>query len=107
MSKLKLEGIFVPHITPFKHNGEINEGALRELIQFWIQGGLSGLVPCGSNGEAPYLLREERKRGLLLETAVITPNRIKLGEYFLMRKLKSYGRTYVPYSLIQERLNIV
>ncbi len=62
MSKLKLEGIFVPHITPFKHNGEINEGALRELIQFWIQGGLSGLVPCGSNGEAPYLLREERKR---------------------------------------------
>ena len=62
MSKLKLEGIFVPHITPFKHNGEINEGALRELIQFWVQGGLSGLVPCGSNGEAPYLLREERKR---------------------------------------------
>ena len=62
MSKLKLEGIFVPHITPFKRNGEINEGALRELIQFWIQGGLSGLVPCGSNGEAPYLLREERKR---------------------------------------------
>jgi len=62
MSKLKLEGIFVPHVTPFKHNGEINEGALRELIQFWVQGGLSGLVPCGSNGEAPYLLREERKR---------------------------------------------
>ncbi|MCD6242226.1 4-hydroxy-tetrahydrodipicolinate synthase [Candidatus Bathyarchaeota archaeon] len=62
MSKLKLEGIFVPHVTPFKHNGEINEGALRELLQFWIQGGLSGLVPCGSNGEAPYLLREERKR---------------------------------------------
>ena len=62
MSKLKLEGIFVPHVTPFKHNGEINEDALRELIQFWVQGGLSGLVPCGSNGEAPYLLREERKR---------------------------------------------
>ncbi len=53
------------------------------------------------------ILREERKRGILLDTAVITPDRIKLGEYFLIRKLKSYGRTYVPYSLIQERLNIV
>jgi len=64
MSKLKLEGIFVPHITPFKSDGEIDEEALRELVHFWIQGGLSGLVPCGSNGEAPYLLREERKRGI-------------------------------------------
>ena len=62
MSKPILEGVFVPHITPFRRNGEINENALRQCVQFWVEGGLSGLVPCGSNGEAPYLLREERKR---------------------------------------------
>ena len=62
MSKLRLEGVFVPHITPFQRNGEINENALRQCVRFWIEGGLSGLVPCGSNGEAPYLLKEERKR---------------------------------------------
>lgn len=62
MSKLRLEGVFVPHITPFQRNGEINEDALRQCVRFWIEGGLSGLVPCGSNGEAPYLLKEERKR---------------------------------------------
>ena len=62
MSKLKLEGVFVPHITPFQRNGDINEDALRRCVRFWVRGGLSGLVPCGSNGEAPYLLREERKR---------------------------------------------
>jgi 4-hydroxy-tetrahydrodipicolinate synthase len=62
MSKLRLKGVFVPHITPFQRNGEINEDALRQCVRFWVEGGLSGLVPCGSNGEAPYLLREERKR---------------------------------------------
>ncbi len=62
MAKPILEGVFVPHITPFRRNGEINENALRQCVQFWVEGGLSGLVPCGSNGEAPYLLREERKR---------------------------------------------
>ncbi|KPV63996.1 MAG: 4-hydroxy-tetrahydrodipicolinate synthase [Candidatus Bathyarchaeota archaeon BA1] len=62
MSKLKLEGIFPPHITPFTREGEVNEEALRTCINFWIESGVSGLVPCGSNGEAPYLSREERKR---------------------------------------------
>jgi 4-hydroxy-tetrahydrodipicolinate synthase len=52
----------VPHITPFKRDGEIDEEALRACIRFWLQGGVSGLVPCGSNGEAPYLSREERKK---------------------------------------------
>jgi 4-hydroxy-tetrahydrodipicolinate synthase len=62
MSKPRLEGVFVPHITPFQRDGEISEDALRKCVQFWIEGGLSGLVPCGSNGEAPCLLREERKK---------------------------------------------
>ena len=62
MSRLRLEGVFVPHITPFQRNGEINEDALRQCVRFWVEEGLSGLVPCGSNGEAPYLLKEERKR---------------------------------------------
>jgi 4-hydroxy-tetrahydrodipicolinate synthase len=62
MSKPRLEGVFVPNITPFQPDGEINEDALRQCVRFWVEGGLSGLVPCGSNGEAPYLLREERKR---------------------------------------------
>jgi 4-hydroxy-tetrahydrodipicolinate synthase len=72
MSKLKLEGIFVPHVTPFKHDGEIDTKALRKLVHFWIGNGLSGLVTCGSNGEAPYLLREERRK--LLETVVDEAN---------------------------------
>ncbi|RLG99228.1 4-hydroxy-tetrahydrodipicolinate synthase [Candidatus Bathyarchaeota archaeon] len=72
MSKVSLEGIFVPHITPFNKNGEVNWKALRQLVEFWIEGRLAGLVPCGSNGEAPHLLREERRR--VIETVVDAAN---------------------------------
>jgi 4-hydroxy-tetrahydrodipicolinate synthase len=62
MPRISLDGIFAPHITPFTLEGELDEEALRKCIRFWVDGGVSGLVPCGSNGEAPYLNREERKR---------------------------------------------
>jgi 4-hydroxy-tetrahydrodipicolinate synthase len=60
MSKMKLNGMFVPHITPFSRKGELDLTALRTCVRFWLKGGVSGLIPCGSNGEAPYLSREER-----------------------------------------------
>ncbi len=59
----RLEGIFVPHVTPFTKNGEIDENALRKLIPFWVNK-LQGLVSLGSNGEAVYLSREERRKVL-------------------------------------------
>jgi len=62
MDRLKLDGVFVPHITPFTREGEIDEESLRICVQFWIEKGVSGLVPCGSNGEAPYLSRDERRK---------------------------------------------
>jgi 4-hydroxy-tetrahydrodipicolinate synthase len=62
MPKLVLDGIFVPHITPFTRRGELDLKALRTCVKFWMENGVSGLVPCGSNGEAPYLSREERIR---------------------------------------------
>lgn len=68
MSGLSLDGIFVPHITPFTREGELDVEGLRECVRFWVKGGVSGLVPCGSNGEAPYLTREERMK--VIETVV-------------------------------------
>ena len=58
---LKIEGIFVPHITPFKKNEELDESALRRLVRLWTEAGVSGLVPCGSTGEGAYMTREEKK----------------------------------------------
>jgi len=60
MQKKWLSGIFVPNITPFTRDGELDKKALRTCVRFWIESGISGLAPCGSNGEAPYLSKEER-----------------------------------------------
>lgn len=57
---LKLEGVFVPHVTPFRDDEEVDLEALRELVRFFLDSGLRGLVPLGSNGEFPSLSFEER-----------------------------------------------
>ncbi len=58
----KPKGVMPPHITPFKQNGEVDEEALRQCVSFWIENKVGGLVPCGSNGEAPYMDREDRSK---------------------------------------------
>ncbi|RLE53183.1 MAG: 4-hydroxy-tetrahydrodipicolinate synthase [Candidatus Methanomethylicota archaeon] len=57
---LNLSGIFVPHVTPFKLDESIDFDALKICINYWIESGLSGLVTLGSNGEFPYLTKEEK-----------------------------------------------
>lgn len=68
MSRRTLDGIFVPHVTPFTREGQLDVKGLRMCVSFWLEGGVSGLVPCGSNGEAPCLSRQERIR--VIETVV-------------------------------------
>ena len=58
----RFEGVIPPHITPFTRNDEIDTGTLRELVDYWINSGLHGLIPGGSTGEGPSMLHEERKR---------------------------------------------
>jgi 4-hydroxy-tetrahydrodipicolinate synthase len=60
--KVEIEGIIPPHVTPFRRDAEVDEAALRRLVHFWLENGSSGLMSCGSNGEAPYMSREERRR---------------------------------------------
>lgn len=55
------EGAITALVTPFK-NGEVDEGALVDLIEFQIAGGIHGLVPCGTTGESPTLTHDEHDR---------------------------------------------
>ena len=47
-------------VTPFK-NGKIDERKLRELIDFQIKNGTSGIVPCGTTGESATLNFDEHE----------------------------------------------
>jgi 4-hydroxy-tetrahydrodipicolinate synthase len=63
---MELDGIFVPNVTPFDRHGEIDGGALEDLIDFWLGAGVSGLVVNASTGEAPLLSPGERKNLIAL-----------------------------------------
>ena len=55
------KGAIVAIVTPFK-NGQVDEEALRELIEFQIVNGTDGIVPCGTTGESATLSHEEHDR---------------------------------------------
>ncbi len=54
-------GAIVAIVTPFK-DGSIDEKAFRDLINFQIKGGVSGIVPCGTTGESATLTHKEHER---------------------------------------------
>jgi 4-hydroxy-tetrahydrodipicolinate synthase len=55
------EGIYTAIITPFR-DGEVDYPALGKLIERQVEGGVDGLVPCGSTGESATLSHEEHER---------------------------------------------
>jgi 4-hydroxy-tetrahydrodipicolinate synthase len=55
------KGAITAIVTPFK-NGQLDEAAYRELIEFQIKGGVHGIVPCGTTGESATLSHAEHKR---------------------------------------------
>jgi len=54
------KGSIVAIVTPFK-NAKIDEQKLRELIDFQIANGTSGIVPCGTTGESATLDVQEHE----------------------------------------------
>ncbi|MDD5489463.1 MAG: 4-hydroxy-tetrahydrodipicolinate synthase [Candidatus Moranbacteria bacterium] len=59
-----LKGVITALVTPFKRPFEGREGpvdfeAYKWLIERQIEGGVAGIVPCGTTGESPTLSHEE------------------------------------------------
>jgi 4-hydroxy-tetrahydrodipicolinate synthase len=52
-------------VTPFR-NGTLDEEALRKFVDFQFDGGVQGVVPCGTTGESPTLDYEEHDRVIRL-----------------------------------------
>lgn len=62
MKYTDIRGIIVPILTPMDENEQINLPVLREQIERMIVGGVNGIFPLGTNGEA-YILSEKGKAG--------------------------------------------
>jgi 4-hydroxy-tetrahydrodipicolinate synthase len=52
-------GCLTALITPFRSGGAVDYEALGALVEAQVAGGVQGLVPCGSTGEAATLTHEE------------------------------------------------
>ena len=57
--QVKLHGCGTALVTPFRHDGSIDERALRSLVEWQISSGVHFLVPCGTTGETPTLTYDE------------------------------------------------
>ena len=51
---IMFEGVFSALITPFR-DGRVDTDALERLIEYQIEGGINGVVPCGTTGESATL----------------------------------------------------
>jgi len=56
------KGAITAIITPFDENGNVDEQALRQLVEFQIKNNIDGIVPCGTTGESPTLSHEEHHK---------------------------------------------
>jgi 4-hydroxy-tetrahydrodipicolinate synthase len=55
-------GVGTALVTPFTRMGDIDEPALRALVERQVAGGVHFVVPCGTTGETPTLSGDERDR---------------------------------------------
>ena len=58
----RLEGVLPAVVTPFDKHEMFEESAFRSLIDWLIDQGITGIVPCGTTGEFSLMSQEERAR---------------------------------------------
>jgi len=74
----RLSGVFTALVTPFTGSGAVDEEALRRLVRLQVEGGVAGIVPCGTTGEAVTLDADEHERvvAIVAEEARLAPRTV-------------------------------
>jgi 4-hydroxy-tetrahydrodipicolinate synthase len=62
------EGAYTAIVTPFNRDGGVDYGKLRELVEWQIAEGISGIVPVGTTGESPTVDVAEHEK--IIETVI-------------------------------------
>jgi 4-hydroxy-tetrahydrodipicolinate synthase len=71
-----LTGTYTAIVTPFR-DGNIDEPALKGLIQRQVRGGVDGIVPVGTTGESPTVSYEEHVQ-IIASSVRFAAGRIKV-----------------------------
>lgn len=89
-----LTGIHTALVTPFK-KGEVDYNSLRKLIRFQLEGGVDGLVVCGTTAESPTLETAEKEKifqFIKAETAGAVTLTMGTGSYDTRETIKATVR---------------
>src|SRR6185312_10429905 len=61
-NRLKYHGAVVPLVTPFTADGNLDEPALKRLINSQIAGGVEGIFVLGTTGEGVHVPKASRRQ---------------------------------------------
>lgn len=61
MANLQLSGALTALVTPFTSTGAVDFDRFDRLLERQLEGGIGGLVPCGTTGESPTLEDDEQR----------------------------------------------
>ena len=73
---MKIEGVLVPLVTPFK-DGEVDLKSYERMINHYIEEGVSGIIPLATTGESPTILDNEYEE-VLAKTIEYNNNRVPI-----------------------------
>src|SRR3989338_5271280 len=62
------KGVYTAIVTQFKEDESLDKKSFKKLIDFQIENGITGIVPCGTTGESPTLSHKEHDK--VIELAV-------------------------------------
>ena len=71
---MKLQGVFVPLVTPFL-NDKVDFAAYQKMIDYYIDKGISALIPLGTTGESPTVSDCEYEE-IIAKTMEFNNNRV-------------------------------
>ena len=73
---MKIEGVLVPLITPFK-DGKVDLKSYERMVNHYIEQGVSGIIPLATTGESPTILNNEYEE-ILAKTVEYNNNRVSV-----------------------------
>jgi len=74
---MKLEGVYVPVVTPFDADEGLDLSTLTKVIDFCLDGGVAGVVSCGTTGEY-YAMSSDERKSVMAHTAEVVGKRAQL-----------------------------
>ena len=77
MNDLKLEGVYVPVVTPFDADEGLDLSTLTKVIDFCLDAGVGGVVSCGTTGEY-YAMSSDERKSVMAHTSDVVGRRAHL-----------------------------